>query len=249
VAHNAGSGVWDTTGVTLPNGANLADGTYRIWTYVYDKAGNRSDTANTIIVDTHAPAPAQFTAPTPTATVSSLPAITGTAADNTGGSGVAQVKLLIDRLSDAKFWNPATGWNPTLTTFVAHFNSGSGIWDTTGVTLPSGTNLPNGAYRIWAYVYDKAGNRSDTAIGITVSQSSAAPPSSVLATRLAPTTGAIVGSLSGPQPAGAISDGSTIAAAAVDRILPDWTGLILDFEELDRMVLQATKPRSFLAGQ
>jgi hypothetical protein len=132
---------------------------------------------------------------------------------------------------------------------VADFHSGTGAWDTTGVTLPSGGNLTNGSYRIWAYVYDKAGNRSQTAIGITVSQSSAAPPSSTLATRLAPTPGAAVGSLSAPQPPGPAGDGSTLAAAAVDRLLQDGTGLLLDFEELDRMALQAIKPRSFLDGR
>jgi hypothetical protein len=155
--------------------------------------------------------------------VSSLPAITGTAADNPGGSGVALVKLLIYRQSDAHYWNPATGWSTTLATFVANFHSGTGTWDTTGVTLPSGANLTNGGYRIWAYVYDKAGNRSDTAIGITVSQSSATPASSisVLATQLAPTSGAVVEGLSGPRSAGAAGDGSTIAAEAVDLLLRD----------------------------
>jgi hypothetical protein len=248
VAHNAGAGVWDTTGVTLPSGANLADGRYTVWAYVYDKASNRSDTANTIILDTQVPALAQFTAPTPNATVSSLPAITGTAADNTGGSGVAQVKLLIYRLSDAQYWNPATGWSATLTTFVANFHSGTGAWDTTGVTLPSGANLTNGAYRIWAYVYDKAGNRSQTAVGITVSSSAAAPATPVLAALLADGSGAVIDGLARPQPAGPAGDGGVTSPAAVDRVLQDWTGPILDFEKLDRMVLQAITPRSFFAG-
>src|SRR5262249_50072396 len=148
-------------------------------------------------------------------------------------------------LSDANYWNPGIGWSATLATFPASFHAGTETWDTTGVTLPSGANLLDGAYRLWAYVSDQAGNRSDMAIGTSVSQSAAAPAAAVVVT---PTWGAAASNPSPSQTTRAAPVVGGITAQVIDHVLPAEADLILDFEELARGVLQPAKRPSFLGG-
>jgi hypothetical protein len=48
VAFDAGTGTWTTSGVALPGGSDLPAGQYKIKTYTYDQAGNRSIAVSTI---------------------------------------------------------------------------------------------------------------------------------------------------------------------------------------------------------
>jgi hypothetical protein len=173
-------GHWSTTGVALPAGADLVDGQYTIWAYATNQAGGRGQSAvtitiNTAATDTTPPAPAIFTA----TVVASQLQVQGTAADNPGGSGVAGVQLLIVRASDGMYWtgSAATGWSATRTTFAASLDA-NGHWSAIDGTLPGGTDLPSGAYRVWAYVFDQAGNRSDSGLALTVADPGLASPSS-----------------------------------------------------------------------
>jgi hypothetical protein len=87
--------------------------------------------------------------------------------------------------------------------------------------VPSGSNLPDGTYTIWAYVYDKAGNRSDAAISITINQS--ATPSAP-ATSPARTASPVPSDLTSmTSPATGSPGGSGIGVEALDHVLRDWT--------------------------
>jgi hypothetical protein len=143
------------------------------------------------------------------------------------------------------YWHPDLGWSAVRITFAAGFDSSSGTWSTGGVSLPSGADLLDGAYEFGAYVDDNTGNRSDSTIAITVSQSAAAPAAAVVVT---PTSGAAASSPSRSQTTSAAPVVSGITAQVIDHVLQAEADLLLDFEELARGVLQPAKRRAFLGG-
>lgn len=154
---------WErTTG--LPNGADLPEGQYTLIALGYDNAGNRDQTDNVVVVDKTAPNAATFTQPTNNQLVGSLPTITGTVQDNTGGSGIATVTLLLRRDSDGRFWS-GTDWVVGQTELATRFGGGFFTRDT---ELPSGASLQNGTYSLTAIARDLAGNRTDTTIPVRV---------------------------------------------------------------------------------
>jgi hypothetical protein len=168
------TGSWDTTGVTMPGGANLINGQYLLQTIAFDTAGHPVESAETITVnsaatDTTPPLPATFRAPARGAIVAGLPRLSGTAQDNLGGSGITSVQLLIHRVGDGRYWSGSTalGWSTRTARFAATLDA-DGHWSAPAGALPSGVNLPDGAYRVWAYTSDKAGNRRDTSSTFTV---------------------------------------------------------------------------------
>jgi hypothetical protein len=169
-------GTWTASPGTLPEGANLPAGSYTLWVYATDQAGNRSQAAIPITVVGNAtpPAPAVFTAPTACAVVTGQTPVEGHIQENPGGSGIASVNVLIWRASDGATWtgSSATGWS-TGRTLLAAILDGSGNWSVDPSSLPRGPDLAAGTYRIWAYAYDRAGNRSDSGIQFTVSNAGA----------------------------------------------------------------------------
>lgn len=161
---------WErTTG--LPNGADLAEGQYTIVALGYDNAGNRDQTDIVVTVDKTAPTSVAFTQPTNDQLVGSLATITGTVADNTGGSGIASVVLFLRRSSDGLYWS-GTDWVVNQTELETR--SGGGFF-TRDTALPSGAALQNGTYFLTAVARDLAGNRTDTTISVRVLVDNTAP--------------------------------------------------------------------------
>src|SRR5262249_28062530 len=141
------SGAWSTRFETLPSWSNLWAGSYTIWAYTYDQAGNRSDSAITITVITDVTPPTlQFTDPAGSAVVTGLPVIRGTAVDNPGGTGVKVVQMVIYRQTDGMYWWPQySAWTSLSVGFVVNFDPSSDNWDTVGIPLPDGPDLlPDG---------------------------------------------------------------------------------------------------------
>jgi hypothetical protein len=121
------------------------------------------------VVDKSAPGSLTFSAPADGSVITSLSAVRGTAADNSGGSGIARVTVRLRRLNDATttndylYWT-GSAWTSTVAT-LATDNATS--WSVTS-GLPAGADLPPGAYWLYAYAYDRAGNVKSLRIAVTV---------------------------------------------------------------------------------
>lgn len=83
-----------------------------------------------------------------------IPALSGTASDETGGSGLKKVTLVIQRLSDNLCWK-GTSWSAG--EYGLPTTLSGGTWRFNG-PFPTGANLPDGAYQIKAVAWDNAGN-------------------------------------------------------------------------------------------
>lgn len=187
---NQSNNVTWVLGSGLPSGVNLPDGGYVLTasaadgTAVGGAAGNgRGTTTQSFTVLTAKPTPLPTLTPVPTiadntaptvsftsikqgAVVKTLSYVVGQAADNSGGSGVARVDLVIQRSRDRKYWNGAA-WVSAVTRLTTTL--GSGNWARrTG--LPTSANLSAGKYNLQAIAQDRAGNARSAAIIITVGQ-------------------------------------------------------------------------------
>jgi uncharacterized repeat protein (TIGR01451 family) len=180
-------------------------------------------------------------APTPTGTpvatveplpivVKELPFVAGTA-QPVAGSGITRVDLLIQRVSDGKYWT-GTAWGartPLATTLspLAGGVAGSVTWtrrNAAGTLLPNGANLPDGAYVFTAIVTDRSTDSGAAILRVNVDK---ALPVSVTITR--PANGSFLNQLA--SAAGTAVDnlrGSGISAVKVSlrRRLDGkfWTG-------------------------
>lgn len=126
-----------------PSGTNLTGGAYTLQVVAFDRASNKSNAPIiNITVDSVVPTILTFTTPVNGATISSLPVIQGTVADNAGGTGIRLVELFIQRLSDRKYWTGTT-WSSTSTILTTTI-SGSNWKRSSG--LPSGANLIAASY-------------------------------------------------------------------------------------------------------
>lgn len=183
---NAASSTWTITS-PLPSGTDLPDTTYTIQVKVTDVMNNVATTpAQTFVVDTTAPAAVAVTTPASGSTLSSLSAgLAGTASDNTGGSGIARVRVYLRRpvTGGYQYWglNTTTSqyeWSSTARYFTSTLSAPNAISTNWSVTanLPSGANLPNGTYYVHASANDRAGNVLTSAVrSFTVSGSAGAP--------------------------------------------------------------------------
>jgi hypothetical protein len=151
----SGTSSWSKTS-GLPSGGDLLDGSYSLWAYAFDKAGNVKSTGLQFIVDKTAPTSVAISAPAHRSTIAALTRISGTAADNPGGSALASVQLRLRRNSDLLYWN-GTIWQANATFLPA---VGTTSWSKTS-GLPGGANLVDGSYSVWAYAFDRAGNFSN----------------------------------------------------------------------------------------
>jgi hypothetical protein len=151
----------------LPGEGDLLGGTHTLFVYAADRAGNITSLTSTFRVDKAAPGTLAFTAPIDGSTISGLPAIQGTAADS--ASGIARVLVRLRRLndpgttSDDLYWT-GTAWTSAVATLSTD-NAAS--WSVTS-GLPAGADLPPGAYWLYAYAYDRAGNVKTLRIAVTV---------------------------------------------------------------------------------
>ncbi|HEX8550340.1 MAG TPA: choice-of-anchor Q domain-containing protein [Abditibacteriaceae bacterium] len=129
--------------------------------------------------------------------VKELPAISGTASDNVGGSGLLKIQVALRRNSDKLFWN-GDAWSTTATVKLAATLTGTS-W-TRNAGLPSGASLLPGSYVAYAYATDKAGNVRSTYNAFIVDRTL---PNIAITT---PANGATVTSL--PSASGTTSDNS-----------------------------------------
>ncbi len=151
-----------TRSITITINSDALDETNETFTVSLSRAINStladSRGVGTIIntpADRTPPVSAAITTPANGAVVTSLPALSGTAQDNAGGSGIGQVLLRLLRF-DGKFWNAAAlTWNTTPSDIAAVV---SGTNWTRTARLPSGANLPNGVYSLQAVAIDKTNN-------------------------------------------------------------------------------------------
>ena len=143
-----------TAASPLPSGADLTNGAYTITSNAYDKAGNVKSLATTFNVDAAAPTNVVKT-PINNTVYTAQPTATGTAAD-TGGSGVASVKVRLYRYATATvtagYWAGGTTWSAAYTAANDILASGTSNWS---LTLPT---LTNGNFALESVVVDKAGN-------------------------------------------------------------------------------------------
>ncbi|MDB6068429.1 MAG: hypothetical protein JWR26_4637 [Pedosphaera sp.] len=136
-------------------------------------AANTFVTLTNFTVDTTAPS-VTITSPTNATFVTSFSPLKAVATDDAGGSGVSSVNFSLQRQSDLGFWS-GSAWGTSNSLPAALAN---GQWSTTSV-LPSGTNLNNGAYTIYATSFDQVGNFASTQIGVTVDNSGSSPINSL----------------------------------------------------------------------
>jgi chitodextrinase len=137
------------------NSTTATNGSHTLTAVARDAAGNTTtSSAVTVTVDNAAPT-VSITAPTAGATIIGSTTITASAADNTGGSGVAKVEFYIDSTLVS-----------TDTTSPYNFN-----WDP--------TSYPNGAHTISAKAYDNvspANIASSTSVSIMLALPDIQPP-------------------------------------------------------------------------
>ncbi|MCU1464920.1 MAG: hypothetical protein JWM72_848, partial [Actinomycetia bacterium] len=157
-----------TSNVTMPiwSGAATPDGAYTIKATATDKAGNPfPGTAVTFTLDKTNPLTASVTAPSGGSQFkgASVPAVTGSAADNAGGSGLStnSTTFTIQRSTDNNYWNSTTStWQVTAfnlaTAHVATTSGTAATW-TTSATPPWIPQV-DGVYTIQATATDNAGN-------------------------------------------------------------------------------------------
>jgi hypothetical protein len=138
---------------SLPIGTDLTDGSYIVGANVYDNAAKVSSVTSSFTLDRTNPATLTISNPGHNATVATLETINGTATDNSGGTGIARVDVVLKRNSDSQYWTGSTWGSRTLLRSTLNQNN----WTYSGI-LPGGTNLLDGAYIVAAYAYDRAGN-------------------------------------------------------------------------------------------
>ena len=131
----------------------LADGKYYVRAKAKDKNGNVATSSNAIFTkDSVVPATLTITVPTNKAFVKSIDTMQGTAIDNTNGSGVDRVKLLLKRNADNHYWT-GSGW-VTVGQFIkadsdgAEANGWTRRHSAHNATGPQGTHLKIGSYTI-----------------------------------------------------------------------------------------------------
>lgn len=157
-----------------PTGANLIDGLYTIQARAYDLSGNQSALATTTTrIDQTAPS-VTITTPMQGASLVVLPVLRGTAADNSGGSGINRVELLLQRSSDHQYWT-GQAWSATATILPVVYKAGK--WSRYDQLTGGGdvADLANCQYLIIARAYDQAGNVSRAQVTVTVKRPVATP--------------------------------------------------------------------------
>jgi hypothetical protein len=190
----------------LPPGA---EGVYFLTATAFDNVGNNAASATvtftlvTLIVDRIAPT-ISITSLRNGATLRNLPTIGGTAND-TGGSGLWRVEMVVQRAQDKKFWS-GRSWGVNSVRLPATL-SGNG-WKCS--VMPTGANLKDDLYTLVAVAYDRQWNRGTTIIRVGVDSR---PPEVVWT---APLPGSRLASL--PTLSGRVTD-AFAGVSAVDIVI------------------------------
>jgi hypothetical protein len=164
---------WGTTAVRVParfsgrnwvllqstlSGANLPGGMYTMSALATDFRGNRATSTLTVRVDVTGPV-IMVLSPRGTADPRVLPApitdLTGISGRAVDADSTQRVQLMLQRTTDNQFWS-GTRWQTTAAFFPAVVTGTS--WARNS-SLPRGTLLPNGLYRLTVNAYDRLGNR------------------------------------------------------------------------------------------
>jgi Tol biopolymer transport system component len=155
--------------IELPTGTNLTEGDYTLAATAFDNAGGSKSTSILFTVDKTVPTILTIAAPVNGSTITALPAINGTVADNAGGTGIGRMDVVLKRLSDNLYWT-GTAWaaRKLLTINISGTN-----WNTT-TALPTAGKLLPGKYLVAATAYDRAGNGIVANSNFTVASST--PP-------------------------------------------------------------------------
>ncbi|MDF2439923.1 MAG: hypothetical protein JWN98_907, partial [Abditibacteriota bacterium] len=159
-----------TNADALPSGENLKQDTYFLTAVAIDRANARGNRATTTVsfrvIDVTDPEIA-ITYPTNGALLNQLTKISGSLTDNAGGSGPSRVLLQIRRSSDRKYFD-GVNWTRSAVTLDAELiGVGEAVaWQRVGGLPPvvSGRDV----YTIRAIGYDRAFNRDDATVTITV---------------------------------------------------------------------------------
>ncbi len=85
-----------------------------------------------------------------------LPPLSGTAVDNTNGSGVERVMVAVQREKDGYFWT-GRGWDKSFAEVQANLEDGK--WSISS-SLPQSSMLSSGDYIVTPVAYDRSGNTS-----------------------------------------------------------------------------------------
>jgi Bacterial Ig domain len=147
---------------------DLAVGDFSTVTNTFVNAGTYFSTVklvDSLVVQTTADAAlptVSFTTPASGAIVTSLPSVSGIAADSP--SGLTKVQLRIKRVSDNLYWNGSI-WRAGSVYMITTLTNG--VWTRTS-SLPAGANLAPGSYQLTALATDKANNQRSSTITITV---------------------------------------------------------------------------------
>ncbi|RYX80893.1 hypothetical protein EON83_26485 [bacterium] len=149
------------------NFPTLTPGRYWLRARGTDMAGNSADSGTVWFwVDPNAPSTLSILTPLNGSTLllPALPALSGSVADATNGSGIASVQGQLRRLTDGLYWN-GTGWTTTANSFSTTVTGT--LW-TRATSLPMGTNLKSGRYTLTVTATDGAGNKKVTSSTFTV---------------------------------------------------------------------------------
>ncbi len=151
-----------------PDARETTDGRYRIVATATEFGKSTRATA-TVTLDRVAPQ-IRITTPVDGSEVGTLSKIAGLAADR--GSKVSQVALLLQRLSDKKFWN-GREFQTEQFLIPTRFDGRNWVRDT---NLPTPEDLQNGQYRIRATAFDSALNRTFVESTVTFNANAGKPP-------------------------------------------------------------------------
>ncbi len=154
----------------VPGGINLTPGFYTIQARVTDRAGNTAVSSERVRVrDAVAPQVAIFT-PVGGQLRRDFGVIVGSASDNAGGSGLAEVRVAIRRLSDGAYWN-GTAFTSTVASVAATISGTN--WSLRNVPPPS--LIVAGSYEITAVAIDRDGNQARARVVAPINPDSTPP--------------------------------------------------------------------------
>ena len=205
---------------TVPSGANLPDGSYRMAVWPLDRAGNRGLNIIGVRIDA-TPPQLQWASPTVGENTLEKPLIYAVRALDS--SGLASVEVALQRASDGAYWN-GREWGLTLVRLKTAY--GGAYW-VLRVGAPPSSALEAGDYGLLAVATDRAGNQSSTRQALRIRASATTPQASTVrlsraATRIADS--AVDLFFSGPLQIASLRDAATfrvrvngVDASVVDK--------------------------------
>lgn len=179
--YNGSTGLYASS-TTLPTGSNLQRGIYTIVVTATDRAGNTSSATSTVTVGT---APTVIiTTPKTGSTISSLPAINGSAQ----GDFVQSVQLFLQRSSDGLYYT-GSGWGArtALNTTLTPLSTGKGVNFQRTAGLPSDAELQAGVYQLEAVATNDLGLTGSAISNFTVETSGGGGTSQVTLSQISAT--------------------------------------------------------------